>query len=119
LRQYAQAHGLVPKRLSRDAEVWLQGYGWPGNVRELSHLLERVTLLRTEAVVSAPMLEELSLPRPPPAAQPRATPSQGEAEPLDEAAQIRQALAQTGGNVVRAAHLLGISRGALRYRMRR
>jgi two-component system, NtrC family, response regulator AtoC len=118
LRQYAEAHGVLPKRLGRDAEAWLQGYGWPGNVRELSHLLERVTLLRTEAVVSVSTLEELCLPRPEPAARAGSTPPQGEAEPLDEAARIRQALGQTGGNVVRAAHLLKISRGAMRYRMR-
>jgi transcriptional regulator with AAA-type ATPase domain len=35
VRQYAAAHGLLPKQLSRDAEVWLRGYGWSGNVREL------------------------------------------------------------------------------------
>jgi hypothetical protein len=109
---------LVPKRLSRDAEAWLQGYSWPGNVRELSHLLERVTLLSTDAVVSASTLEELCLPRPQPAARGGATSPQGEAELLDEAAHIRQALGQTGGNVVRAAQLLGISRGTMRYRMR-
>src|SRR5207253_1229937 len=38
---------------------------------------------------------------------------------VDEASQIRQALAHTGGNVARAARLLGMSRKALRYRMRR
>jgi DNA-binding NtrC family response regulator len=27
VRQYAAAHGLLPKQLSRDAEVWLRGYG--------------------------------------------------------------------------------------------
>jgi len=52
LRHYAEAHGLLPKRLSRDTEAWLQGHGWPGNVRELSHLMERVTLLCPEAIVS-------------------------------------------------------------------
>jgi hypothetical protein len=36
-----------------------------------------------------------------------------------EATQIRQALAQTGGNVVRAARLLGVSRDTVRYRMQR
>jgi transcriptional regulator with AAA-type ATPase domain len=45
LHRYAAAHGLPPKQVSRDAEVWLRSYGWPGNVRELSHLMERVTLL--------------------------------------------------------------------------
>ena len=119
LRQYAQAHGLVPKRLSREAEAWLQGYSWPGNVRELSHLMERVTLLRTEAIVNAPTLEELCLPRPQPAVRPGTSAPLEEAEPWDEPVRMRRALGQTGDNVVRAAQLLGISRGALRYRMRR
>jgi DNA-binding NtrC family response regulator/tetratricopeptide (TPR) repeat protein/class 3 adenylate cyclase len=119
LHRYAEAHGLLPKRLSRDAEAWLQGYRWPGNVRELSHLMERVTLLRMEGVVSAPILEELCLPLPHRAARPGETPPRGDAAPPDEPTRIRQTLGQTGGNVVRAARLLGISRAALRYRMRR
>ncbi len=40
-------------------------------------------------------------------------------EPMAEPRRIRQALRQTGGNVVRTARLLGLSRSALRYRMRR
>src|SRR5439155_7169282 len=64
VRQHAAAHGLPPKQVSRDAEVWLRGYGWPGNVRELSHLMERVTLFSTEAAVTADTLEQLCLPRP-------------------------------------------------------
>jgi transcriptional regulator with AAA-type ATPase domain/tetratricopeptide (TPR) repeat protein/class 3 adenylate cyclase len=118
VRQYAAAHGLLPKQLSRGAEVWLQDYGWPGNVRELSHLMERVTLLSTEAVVTAPTLERLCLPRPLRAVQPGTPPVRREAAPLDEPTRIRQALSQTGGNVVQAARLLGLNRGALRYRMR-
>jgi tetratricopeptide (TPR) repeat protein len=118
LRGYGEAHWLVPKRLSREAEAWLRGYSWPGNVRELSHLLERVTLLSTDAVVSASTLEELCLPQPQPAVRAGAVPPVSEAEPLDEPARIRHALGQTGGNVVRAAQLLGISRGTMRYRMR-
>jgi transposase-like protein len=119
LRQYAAVHGLLPKQVSRDAAAWLRGYGWPGNVRELSHLMERVTLLSTETVVTAPTLEQLCLPRPLRVVQSGAPPVHGKAEPLDESAPIRLALGQTGGNVVQAARLLGISRGALRYWMRR
>jgi anaerobic nitric oxide reductase transcription regulator len=52
LRRYAEAHGVRAKRLSRAAEAWLRRYRWPGNVRELSHLLERVTLLSREAILS-------------------------------------------------------------------
>ena len=119
VRQYAAAHGIRPKCLSRDAEVWLQEYGWPGNVRELSHLMERVTLLSREAVVNASILEQLCLPRPLRVVQAWVSPVQSEVAPLDEPARIRQALSQTGGNVVQAARLLGISRGTLRYWMRR
>jgi DNA-binding NtrC family response regulator len=118
LRQYAEAHGLLPKQVSRDAEVWLQAYGWPGNVRELSHLMERVTLFSPQGVVTAATLEQLCLPRPLRAVQSGAPPVRSKAAPLDEPARIRQALSQTGGNVVQAARLLRLNRGALRYRMR-
>jgi transcriptional regulator with AAA-type ATPase domain len=119
LRQYAAAHGLQPKRLRRDAEAWLQGYDWSGNVRELSHLMERVVLLTTDATVSAPTLEHLCLRRPFPRVSSKAPVVRDEAEPLDESARIRRALSQTGGNVVQAARLLEVSRGTLRYWMRR
>ena len=119
LRQYAAAHGLLPKQLSRDAEVWLRGYGWSGNVRELSHLMERVTLLSTQVVVNASTLEQLCLPRPLLAVRSGAPLVRDDTDPVDEPARLRRALGQTGGNVVQAARLLGISRGALRYWMRR
>jgi DNA-binding NtrC family response regulator len=119
LRHYAEGHGLLPKRLSHEAEAWLQSYGWPGTVRELSHLMERVTLLCTEVVVNPPTLEQLCLPRPFLPGRSQESPGRGKAEPLDEAARMRQALSQTEGNVLRAARLLGISRGTLRYWMRR
>jgi DNA-binding NtrC family response regulator/tetratricopeptide (TPR) repeat protein len=118
LRRYAEAHGVRPNRLSRAAEAWLCGYRWPGNVRELSHLLERVTLLSREAIVSPSTLESLCLPQPPPVpAEPTAeADASGQ---LEEQAQIKAALRQTHGNVVQAARLLGLSRGALRHRLRR
>src|SRR5439155_17752187 len=79
----------------------------------------RVTLLSAEAVVTAATLEQLCLPRPLHVVQSGAPSVRGEAESQDESAWIRQSLSQTGGNVVQAARLLGISRGALRYWMRR
>ena len=41
------------------------------------------------------------------------------APPSDEADQIRAALADTGGNISRAARRLRIPRGTLRYRIRK
>jgi DNA-binding NtrC family response regulator/tetratricopeptide (TPR) repeat protein len=114
LQHYAAGYRLPPKRLSRDAEAWLQHYAWPGNVRELGHLMERVTLLHPDALVTAEALARLCLPGGPPAVPPL------EGHPaVDEPTQIRQALAQTQGNVVQAARRLGWSRKALLYRMRR
>jgi tetratricopeptide (TPR) repeat protein/MoxR-like ATPase len=114
LQQYAAAHQLPPKRLSRAAAAWLQRYDWPGNVRELNHLMERVTLLSSEARIAPQPLERLCLPR-----VPSATSGAAADQPLDESARVTQALRQTQGNVVQAARVLGLSRKALRYRMQR
>ncbi len=117
LRHYAEAHGLIPRRLSDAAEAWLLSYGWPGNVRELSHLMERVILLSQEAIIDTHTLERMCLSQLPTAAV-EPVPVQEDGGPLDEPARIRQVLNQTGGNVMRAARLLGLSRNALRYRIR-
>jgi DNA-binding NtrC family response regulator/predicted ATPase len=117
LRQYAVAHGLSPKRLSRDAKAWLLRHAWPGNVRELSHLMERATLLCPEATLDPHTLERLCLSFS--SAQVEPLPAHGGWELLDELARIRHALRRTQGNVVAAARLLGLSRSALRYRLRR
>jgi len=118
LRRYTEVHGIRPKRLSRAAETWLLSHDWPGNVRELSHLMERVTLLSPETIIGSQTLERHCLPRPGPAPQMQAAPSGGYVGPLDEPARIARTLLHAEGNVMRAARLLGISRGALRYRMR-
>jgi predicted ATPase len=82
--------------------------------------MERATLLCEENEIGLETLARISAgssgaAHPPvaPAAAPRAPDAD------DEAARIRSALARTGGNVLRAARLLGIGRNALRYRMRK
>jgi two-component system, NtrC family, response regulator AtoC len=117
LRQYAEGHGLPPKRLSVAAETWLRDYRWPGNVRELSHVRERVTLLSQETIIDPATLQRLGLPHP--SAPPESRLVRADRELTDEAARIAQALGLTGGNVARAARLLGMSRDAVRYRMRK
>ncbi len=109
-----------PKRLDEGGRAWLAAYPWPGNVRELEHLMERVTLLGPEGDIGRQVLEAHG-------AEPPAAPPAPQRVPMgsagggteDDGQQIRRALARSGGNVVRAARLLGIGRNALRYRMRR
>jgi DNA-binding NtrC family response regulator/predicted ATPase len=123
LQQYTAAHGVPPKRLSARAEAWLTGYAWPGNVREVNHVMERITLLHMGEEVDADTLIQLCLPLTASIANAEVASQPQEQEPMSflpaEAEQIRQALAQTGGNVVRAARLLGVSRDTVRYRMQR
>jgi tetratricopeptide (TPR) repeat protein len=94
-----------------------------GHVRELSHVMERITLLHVGAEIDAATLTRLCLLLAAPQPSARIALRPQEPAPEDtlpaEAVQIRQALAQTGGNVARAARLLGLSRDTVRYRMQR
>jgi DNA-binding NtrC family response regulator/tetratricopeptide (TPR) repeat protein len=117
LQQYAEAYRLSPKRLSVAAEGWLRAYSWPGNVRELSHLLERVMLLSAETIIDPATLDRLCLPQLP--SEAAAAPTRDRRADEDDAARITQALQSAEGNVARAARLLGLSRKAVRYRMRK
>jgi class 3 adenylate cyclase len=88
-------------------------------VRELSHVMERVTLLHVETEVDVQTLERLALlPSSPVIAATQEPDAQRTSLPA-EAERLQQALIQTGGNVLRAARLLGLSRDTMRYRMRR
>jgi DNA-binding NtrC family response regulator/tetratricopeptide (TPR) repeat protein len=119
VQRVAEAHRLSPKRLSPQAEAWLQRYPWPGNVRELGHLMERVILLSPEPLIGPATLEQLCVPLAKSFTPAPTRPPEADTEAVDEAAQIQQALQQTAGNVARAARLLGMSRGAFRHRMAR
>jgi len=111
-----------------DAQACLQRYPWPGNVRELRNVLERAMILASGDVLK---LEHL----PPEIGTGQAKPLSALPAPsktaaltlpvdglrLEEVEQnlVSQALQATEGNQVRAARMLGISRDALRTRMRR
>ena len=116
LGEHAAAHRLAPRRLDAGARAWLLAYTWPGNVRELSHLMERVTLLSSDEEIGRGTLESLRVPLVSSVTESLPT---DEDDGDDEVARIRATLARTGGNVVRAAKLLGLGRNALRHRMQR
>src|SRR5262249_33635434 len=87
--------------------------------RELSHLMERVTLLSAELTLDVATLEQLVLPRVGPTVLTEPGPLPRASDPRDEAARLRQALQETGGNGVQAAQRLGMSRSGLRSRLQR
>lgn len=119
LREFSARFGRDFKTMSPPARKLLESYAWPGNVRELRNVIERIVLLETgDTVLPCHLPSELphsspSGTRPPLLEGPSADICSGSIE----REQIVQALKRTGGNVVRAAGLLGLKRGALRYRM--
>jgi PAS domain S-box-containing protein len=110
--------------LSRGAEAALLAYSWPGNVRELRNIMERATLLEdTDWIqVSSLQLE----PRGPQGEQPAPAESPTAAGPVPgatleetERSMLLQALENSYWNQTRAAAVLGISRDALRYKVKK
>ena len=100
-------------------------YTWPGNVRELRNVIERAVILAGTLPFGVEHLPaEIADPPAPftpdaPPSSPAAIPAQGVRLGDVERDLVQQALHNTNGNQVRAARLLGISRDALRTRMKK
>jgi transcriptional regulator with PAS, ATPase and Fis domain len=115
VRHFLSAHGRGLASASLEAEelARLVAHDWPGNLRELRNVLERATLVRR---AGEPLRPSAFLPAH--AGQESAAPAVG-VLPLDEleAQAIRRAVAGTGGNLTRAAELLGVSVSTLRRKL--
>ncbi len=114
--------------LHPEAQACLTKYAWPGNVRELRNVLERAMILASGEVLHAEHLppeigtgevERPLHPATPAHAAGVTLPAEGVSLEEVERDLVRQALEATEGNQVRAARLLGISRDALRNRMKK
>ena len=103
-RNFNRKFGREIKGISSEVEQMFLNYPWPGNVRELENLLEHAFVRCRQSVITAENLpsdfhhycESHALP--------------ADLSPQDEAAAIRRALKQSGGNKTEAALLLGMSR---------
>jgi two-component system nitrogen regulation response regulator NtrX len=116
---FAKQYGR-PRRLAEEALPVLKSYPWPGNVRELKNLIERLVILAAGETIDAgdvvPALRGGGTARP----------GEGEADfpSLREAREdyerrfILRKLREAGGNVMRAADLLGLERSHLYRKMR-
>jgi two-component system NtrC family response regulator len=117
LGKLARETGKDLPGLSKDAVDYLMEASWQGNVRELANSIERAVIVsqgnlitaadfptmispmtRVDAVNSTPNLDGMKL------------------EDVERTLLLR-ALERSGNNLTRAARLLGMGRGALRYRL--
>jgi len=114
LKKYSSRAG---KTLAVNPEVfsYLENYSWPGNVRQLENVVERAVALNTSGVFDLEDLpEEIQTVRrsaPHPADTPWLT-----LEEMEDR-YIREVLEATGGNISRAAEILGIDRRTLYRRL--
>jgi transcriptional regulator with PAS, ATPase and Fis domain len=132
----ARRSGLPARSLAPEALALLALQAWPGNIRELRNTLEQAALMTDDLVLEArhfvlpasPAAAALATARGPAAvARTPAAPTPGQPPPAPLAAQvaaverdaIAAALRQCGGNRVRAARQLGMSRAALYDRLAR
>jgi DNA-binding NtrC family response regulator len=136
LREFNARFDKDFETISPAARKLLERHAWPGNVRQLRNVIECIVLLEVgpailpdalatclPAVVPAvlPAINDPHLPAT--AGEPAgllavaSKASRGNRPDGGERERIALALERTAGNVVRAARLLGLKRGALRYRM--
>jgi two-component system nitrogen regulation response regulator GlnG len=135
LRRSGRALGKEVKVITPEALEVLGRHAWPGNVRELQNVLERALIEATGPVLLPEFLEPALAQRPaapPPADAPaddlapfieerlRAGSEDLYAETLRrmERLLLTRVLEHTGGNQLKAAQLLGITRGSLRTKLR-
>jgi DNA-binding NtrC family response regulator len=105
-------HGRARLSLSEAALDWMTRYPWPGNVRELENCVEAAAALAHDDVIGIEDLP-LSIQGPNPAAARRAS--------LDHLRRqhIEKVLRAVGGNVAKAARVLGMDRGTLYRRVKK
>jgi two-component system nitrogen regulation response regulator GlnG len=146
LKKIAQSQGQPPQTIAPDAIAAMERYSWPGNVRELENVMRRALVIAkggtillhdlppeiTNAIDSSPATS---------AAQSGGASPVASSSPMDLATLTRvlfqwarqdprlkiipaverelviNALAETKGNQVQAAKLLGITRATLRKRI--
>ncbi len=117
LREFTTAYGRKSKELTSEAYRALQEYHWPGNVRELRNLMERMVIMNPQVRIDA---RHIPLPRSRPAAE-RSADGFGSLQEVRSAIEreyILKKLDETGGNVTRAAELLGLERSNLYRKMK-
>ena len=113
LQEACKRHGKAQLKLAPDAIAAIERHPWPGNVRELENRVNAAAIMTEGKRVTA---EDLNLER---------SETGDSVLPLREVRQraeseaIQRALAITGGNISKAAELLGITRPTLYDLMQR
>ncbi|MFN2577266.1 MAG: sigma-54-dependent transcriptional regulator [Pyrinomonadaceae bacterium] len=121
----ADRHGLRPRPIGHDALRMLMDYDWPGNVRELKNVIERAAIMSEGDELTAIDIEQ-------PSSEKKDTVEMATNGNLlvpytndfrddrreFERRYIARCLEESGGNVTRAASVLGMHRQSLQHKLR-
>jgi len=107
LQRYAEEAKKKISAFTREALLSLEQYPWPGNIRELENRIRRAVTL-TDNLRIVPGDLDLDEPK-----DVQAAPTLKEARDAVEKRVIEQTLAETGGNITKAATILAVSRPTL------
>lgn len=115
--RYSREYGKQMKVFTVEALEAMMNYTWPGNVRELRNTVERVVIMNRKRTITP-----AELPRFGPAEEPAASsyrfPSFKEATDAYQREYILHKLAESDGNVTKAAEAMGVDRSHLYRRMK-
>ncbi|MCK4674600.1 MAG: sigma-54-dependent Fis family transcriptional regulator [Gammaproteobacteria bacterium] len=119
LQQAAERNHTEPCTFSHEALTQFKHYAWPGNIRELKNVCEHVSALLPGEIINKENLP-LDIRQCQPASNSGYTlPEHGISMESLEIDLIKQALNYSGGNKSKAAKLLGLSRDAFLYRLKK
>ena len=116
-RRFSLDYGKKPKDFTPEAIEALQNYAWLGNVRELRNTTERVVIMHGKQKVAAEDLPDLDSRKETPTLSFR-FPSFKEANDAYQREFILHKLAESDGNVSKAAEAMGVDRSHLYRRMK-
>ncbi|MGA2404172.1 MAG: sigma 54-interacting transcriptional regulator, partial [Syntrophobacteraceae bacterium] len=119
VENFCKNENLPLVKLPAETIKWLSEYPWPGNVRELKNALEGGVVLCRDGVLHKSDLSLSGLPDAP--QKPSAATGDSSSLSLDESERnaILRALQQAGFVQKKAAQLLGISRRAIHYKIKK
>ena len=115
-REFCSQHDQAAVRIPQETMDWLCAYAWPGNVRELKNAIEGGIVLCKNNVLRPDDFHMAGIQNACPE-----TPADEHCLSLEasEKNTIIRALEQTGGIQKEAAELLGISRRAIHYKIKK
>ncbi len=113
---FCRTHSLPPVKVPPETIKWLTEYPWPGNVRELKNALEAGVVLSRDSVLVPSDLQLSGLPD-----KPAKVVAESDSLSLEDSERhaILRALQQANWVQKDAAQILGISRRAIHYKIKK